>query len=51
MGESATVIQISIELLGTSNSISATKVVGLEVYATAPDLKYTLLPDIVAYCL
>lgn len=42
MGESAYIIQTSIELLGTSNSVSATKVVGLEVYATAPDLKYTL---------
>lgn len=39
------------ELLGTSNSFSATKVVELEVYPTARDLKYSLLPDMVAYYL
>lgn len=52
MGESAYVIQTSIELLGTSNSFSVTKVIGLEVYPTSRDLKYTtLLPDTVAYYL
>lgn len=50
MGESAYVIQTSTDA-GHKQFCLSHQIVGLEVYATAPDLKYTLLPDIVVYYL
>lgn len=47
--ESGYVTQAALQLLSSSDSrVSATGVAGLQVYASAPSLKPTLLPDMIS---